>query len=312
MEEKSRNKVRKERKLHKNEWMMLLVIFTLTAASIVFSILCINGTEIILIRNHRTWTVILSVALLFGAYGCCIWFILTQKTTLLKTFLSAYVFLLLCLIFIFVFQQTGFFKVVNSPEKLQEYLEKAGIWMPIFYIVLQYLQVVLLPIPSLVSTLAGIALFGPFKTMIYSLLGILLGSFTAFYIGRKLGNKAVVWMVGEETLSKWQKKLKGKDNLFLTIMFILPLFPDDILCFIAGLSSMSTRYFIVMIFIARLLGIAGTCYSIDLIPFNTWWGLLIWGMFFVGIIIIFFIVYIKMDVIQAWLKNKKRKRSKKG
>ena len=33
--------------------------------------------------------------------------------------------------------------------------------------------------------------------------------------------------MGEDALKKWQKKLKGKDNLFLTLMFLLPLYTDD-------------------------------------------------------------------------------------
>ena len=103
-------------------------------------------------------------------------------------------------------QKTGFFDLVQSSEGLQQYLEKAGIWMPILYIALQFLQVIILPIPGIVSTMAGVTLFGPFKTLIYSLIGILLGSLTAFFIGRKLGNKAVEWIVGKETLKKWQKK----------------------------------------------------------------------------------------------------------
>ena len=175
--------------------------------------------------------------------------------------------------------------------------------MPILYIVLQYLQVILLPIPTVVSTVAGLALFGPFKTIIFSLIGIILGSITAFFIGRKLGYKAVAWIVGKETLDKWQKKLKGKDNLILTIMFMLPLFPDDVLCFIAGLSSMSNRYFVIMIILARAVGITGTCYSFDFIPFNTWWGLLIWGVFLSAIVIAFILVYRNMDKIQKFLKR---------
>ena len=179
--------------------------------------------------------------------------------------------------------------------------------MPITYILLQFLQVVILPIPGIVSTAAGVAIFGPLLTSIYSVTGILLGSFLAFYIGRKWGNKTVAWIIGEETLEKWQKKLKGKDNLFLTMMFLLPLFPDDILCFIAGLSTMSNRYFSIMIICTRVISIFATCYSVDLIPINTWWGITIWVVFFAVIIFAFIFIYKNMDKIQKWLKSRKEK-----
>ena len=180
--------------------------------------------------------------------------------------------------------------------------------MPTVYIVLQYLQVVILPIPGVVSTAVGVALFGPFLTIFYSLIGILLGSFTAFYIGRKLGGKAVAWLIGDETLSAWQKKLKGKDNFVLTLMFLLPMFPDDILCFIAGLSTMTIRYFIIMITVSRVFAVTATCYSFQFIPFNTWWGVLLWAILFASIIIAFVLIYKNMDVIQKKLSKRKRKK----
>ena len=125
----------------------------------------------------------------------------------------------------------------------------------------------------------------------------------AFFIGRKLGYKAVAWIVEAETLKKWQKRLKGKDNLILTMMFILPLFPDDILCFIAGLSSMSKAYFLIMVTITRLIGIAATCYSINFIPWNTWWGLLLWGVVVVTLIGVFIFAYKYMGKWQLFMKK---------
>ena len=195
-------------------------------------------------------------------------------------------------------------------EKLQEYLKRVGVWMPIAYIALQFLQVVILPIPGIVSTAAGVAVFGALLTAVYSTIGIVLGSFLAFYIGRKWGHHAVSWIVGVETLDKWQKKLKGKDNLFLTLMFLLPLFPDDVLCFVAGLSTMSNGYFAVMIICTRIISIFATCFSVDFIPLNTWWGVILWLAFFVGVIVLFLVLYKHLDAIVSWLKGKRKKNNK--
>ena len=248
--------------------------------------------------------------MLCGLCGVCVWLTVTGKDSFVKSFLSVYILLLFCLALIYIFQKTGFFEVVGSAESLQAYLEKAGVWMPIVYILLQFLQVVVLPIPSIVSTVAGIALFGPFKTMLFSLIGIIPASILAFFIGRKLGKKAVSWMIGEETLKKWQIKLKGKDNLLLTSMFLLPVFPDDVLCFIAGLSSMSTKYFLIMICISRILAVSATCYSFGFIPLNEWWGLLIWGILIVLLVTAFLLVYKNFDKLNAWLKGFKKAKKK--
>lgn len=133
---------------------------------------------------------------------------------------------------------------------------------------------------------------------------IILGSLTAFVIGRKIGYKAVAWIVGEENLKKWLTKMRGKDNFILTAMFLLPLFPDDMLCFVAGLSSMTWQYFVVMIVVSRIIGIAGTCYSFNFIPFNTWWGILIWALLLSILVAAFVVLYKKMDEINLWFKKK--------
>ena len=118
-------------------------------------------------------------------------------------------------------------------------------------------------------------------------------------------------MIGEETLYKWQKKLKGKDNLFLTLMFLLPLFPDDVLCFVAGLSTMSNGYFAIMITLTRIISIFATCFSVDFIPLNTWWGITLWAVFFAAVILAFVLLYKNMDRVQAWLKGKRKSNGKK-
>jgi uncharacterized membrane protein YdjX (TVP38/TMEM64 family) len=168
--------------------------------------------------------------------------------------------------------------------------------------------VTILPIPSIVSTLVGVAVFGALNASLYSFIGIFLGSLTAFYLGRKLGKKTVSWIVGSEDLSKWQKKLKGKDKLFLTSMFLLPMFPDDVLCFVAGLSSMSNRYFIIMIAITRIISILASCYSFELIPFNTWWGILIWLVMLVLLLSLCILVYKNADKINEKLKKFKHEK----
>ncbi len=237
------------------------------------------------------------------------WLIFSRRDRAAKSVFGALILLLFSVVVCYILQRTGFFTVVSSAERLQAYLEKAGAWMPALYVLLQFLQVVILPIPSVVSTVAGVALFGALWASIYSLLGILLGSLTAFIIGRKLGERAVSWMVGGEALQRWKKKLKGKDNLCLTLMFVLPLFPDDILCFFAGLSTMTLRYFLTVVFLARSIGIVATCYSFDLIPFSAPWGIAVWLVFAVCLAIIFVWTYKNIDRIhKLFIRRGKRKK----
>ena len=294
------NSINKEKKsMGRIIFAVIFIVFTATC--ITFGVLCLHALNIAWITNHILLFSILVSALLlvFGAMG--VYFSLKRKDTLTKTFFSGYLLVLLLLVVFYALQKTGFFSVLQDAKKFQEYLEKAGVWMPAVYILFQYLQVVILPIPAVVSTGVGVALFGPFYAMLYSLVGIICGSLTAFFIGRKLGSRAVSWIVGEDTLIKWQTKLKGKDNLVLTMMFLFPLFPDDVLCFIAGLSSMTSKYFCTMIVVSRLLSVSTTCYSLELIPFTTLWGLAIWALIVVAVVFGFLYMYKNLDKIEAFI-----------
>ncbi len=296
-------KKEKKRIEKRGTWLLAGFLIFLGLGCIVFGILCLRElANSSLQKNFHVW------ANIYGAFITIltmlpIVLLFKGKEAFAKTIVSVFTLVLFVLFLWYILQRTGFFVVFSDAESLQRYLENAGAWMPALYMLLQFLQVVILPIPSIVSTVAGVAIFGAFWTTVYSFIGIFFGSVLAFFIGRKWGNKAASWIVGEETLTKWQRKLKGKDNLFLTLMFLLPLFPDDILCFIAGLSSMSTLYFLIMMSISRILAITSTCYSVNFIPFNTWWGILLWGIILGGIIITAVFVYRNIDGIQRKIKQ---------
>lgn len=288
----------------------LSFLFSVTVA--IFSALCLKYYKQGIIGRYSGVFIGVAVGICTVYFAVSVFALYRRKQALFRLLISGYLFLIFVLVLWFILQRTGFFKVFGDQDAYLAYLEKTGALMPLVYILFQYLQVVVLPIPGFVSTAAGVALFGPTMALLYSLVGVIGGSLTAFFIGRKFGYKAVAWMIGEDDLKKWLKKVKGKDNFILTAMFLLPLFPDDVLCFIAGLSSMSWKYFIVMIIITRVLAISATCYSVNFIPVDTWWGISLWILMFLAVVLLFIILYKNMDAVNARFKKifkSKRKRA---
>ena len=229
---------------------------------------------------------------------------LLGKKTITRACITAYFLLDFLAVFLYILVRTGFFEIIRDEESFQAFLKRSGKWMAVLFVVLQFLQVVILPIPSTVTVVAGAALFGPLVGSLLSLLGIVIGSLVAFLVGRYAGYRVVAWLVGKDTLDKWLKKIKGKDKLLLSAMFILPVFPDDVLCFVAGISSMSLPLFLGIIFISRVAAIFMTSYSISLIPINTWWGLLIWAVLIALVVTLFIFLYKKSDRILDWFAKK--------
>ncbi|MGN0808228.1 MAG: TVP38/TMEM64 family protein [Candidatus Coproplasma sp.] len=254
-----------------------------------------------------------TVGILSGLLILYLIFFALSKQALYRFILCALICLDLVAVLFYALSATDVLSKITSVEKLREYIESFGAWAVIIFIVFQFLQVVILPIPGSVSVGVGVALFGPLRCSIFSFIGILAGSFVAFALGRWVGYKAVCWVVGKDDLDKWLKKLKGKDYLILSLMFLLPLFPDDVLCFVAGLSSMTWIYYTVMIIITRFISVTVTSFSLQLIPFTTWWGILIWVIIAVLVGFSFRYVCKYSDKIDKFIKGKlkpKKKRTK--
>ena len=256
------------------------------------------------IEQHLTAIVSASAAVIGGLVLADILLYLFEKKTAYRLILCLLICLDLFAAGFYALCATGLIEKINSISALREYIAQFGSGAAILYILFSFLQVVILPVPGSISVAAGVALFGPLRCTVYSFIGITLGSIVAFALGRIVGYRAVSWIAGKEELDKWLEKLKGKDYLILSIMFLLPLFPDDVLCFVAGLSSMSWRYFLIMIIITRALSVSSTAYSFGLIPFNTWWGILIWILIAALVIVAFYLVLKFSDKIDSFIKNK--------
>ena len=227
-----------------------------------------------------------------------------NKTSLYRLTVCLLVFVDICAVVFYALCASNLITKINSVDALREYIGNAGSMAAFIYVLFCFLQVILLPVPGSIAVGVGVAMFGPLKCALFSLIGILLGSIAAFAIGRWIGYKAVCWIVGKESIDKWLKKLKGRDYLILSLMFLLPLFPDDVLCFVAGLSSMTWGFFIVMITVTRVISIFSTAYSFELIPFTTWWGILIWVTLLALVVLAFWLVCKYYERIDKFLKSK--------
>ena len=195
----------------------------------------------------------------------------------------------------------GLFDDFASLEQLKQLIRSSGGWAYLVYIILQFLNVVLLPLPGFLFMLAALSIFGVWPTFWVTLLVTWAGSVVCFWFGRTFGSKAVIWCVGHETVERYQKLLGTKGNLLFLIMQILPFFPDDMLCMIAGLTAMKFRFFALVMLIAKPLYIALVCFfgSGSLIPFSGW-GIPVW-IILLGLLAVGFALFCKyQNKIENW------------
>ena len=229
---------------------------------------------------------------------------MSKKRKIIHTSIVVFVITAILVLSYFIFKWTGIWEYINSVDKIRGLILSLGFWGRLAFVFLQFLQVTFLPIASAVSTLAGVLVFGPLQASLLSLSGIMLGSVLAFWLGRRFGRKLVSFMVGEETCHKWTNFLTNAKYSFV-VMMLLPIFPDDILCLVAGLTDMSWLFFVVTNLISRPLAIFLTCYlgSGSIIPFHGW-GLAVWAFFLVAVAVVLYLSFRYRQAIEDFVKLK--------
>ncbi len=274
---------------------------------IIFTILYFDTFDYDFILNHSSLINGLTVILYSVLTILAIIFFNNDKEFVYKLFLCIVTFITVCIVALFFLKKSGFFDRIKSVEDFRKYVSSFGSWTAIVFIACQFLQVVILPIPSFITIGAGVLLFGPFLGATFSCIGIILGSIFAFFFGRIFGYNIVKWLIGEKAINKALDSIEGKDKVLLTFMFLFPFFPDDVLCFVAGITKMSSTYFIVMIIIVRIICVFLSSYSLNnsLIPYDTWWGIMIWILFFILTITLAVILYKKTNNAKKCKKHRK-------
>ena len=153
-----------------------------------------------------------------------------------------------------IFSVYGYQKgIFTNRDQLELFIRQSSFWGPLLFIVIQLAQVVIAVIPGGLTCLAGVVFFGPWYGFLYSAVGILIGSCINFYLARRYGEKFIRLFVSDETYEKTKKKfLTGKKfDVVFTAAILLPCAPDDVLCMLAGLTDMSWRKFLTILFLGR-------------------------------------------------------------
>lgn len=152
--------------------------------------------------------------------------------------------------------QTGLLGRLSNHEELVESMRQSGIRGPLICIGIQFLQVVFFMVPGEITQIAAGYVFGAWLGLLYSILGILLGSAFDFAFARTVGRPVVQKVLGERTLERVDGALetyRGKSAMF--ILFLIPGMPKDAMSYGAGLTKIGLAEFIAISGLGRLPGL---------------------------------------------------------
>ena len=170
--------------------------------------------------------------------------LLSMKETIRQTandsksaVIKALLFVAFIIIAIYVFRFTQA-KEFFTREALGHFLEGAGFWAPLIFI-LVYAVGVCLFLPGTLLTALGAAVFGAYRGFLYIWVGAMAGSTAAFWIGRTLGREFAASLIGDR-LKKYDDAIERHG--FATVLYLrLVYFPFTLMNFGMGLTKVQFR-----------------------------------------------------------------------
>lgn len=217
-----------------------------------------------------------------------------NKDTKKKILITSIILVAIVGIFILLYFLLGLNKYFTDADFIKEKIESYGNLGKVIYILINLLQTTIIPVTNIPTIFAGSYVYGPFEGATLAIIGVLIGSVISFYVGRIFGTKLLRWILGDKELDKYLDMMKGREKVVFFLTMLLPGFPDDIICMVAGITPMRFRFFSITLLITRTIPIYLTAYGASLIRLDTVWGWVIW----IAIYVIIF--YIGQKILRHW------------
>jgi uncharacterized membrane protein YdjX (TVP38/TMEM64 family) len=180
------------------------------------------------LRRHWIWIVVLS--------GVIISLLLYQYLSILSA------------------ETVKFHGILTNRHHLKKLILSFKEYAPLIYILIQTLQVVVAPIPGGAIEFIGGYLFGVKAGFLFSMIGLTLGSLSAFLLARSFGKWVLERFVPPEAMKKFEYLIGHEGVIISFLLFLIPGFPKDAFCYILGVTPMHLGIFLVISTIGRVPG----------------------------------------------------------
>lgn len=142
---------------------------------------------------------------------------------------------------------------VSEAEQVEAFMNAHPYVGPIIYMGMVMLQVIIALIPGEPVEIAGGYVFGAVEGTLLYLIGATLGSIFVFIVVRKFGGDLLELFFAKENIKKLRFLQNSKRrNVLLSIIFMIPGTPKDLLCYFAGLTDIKFKVWIWVCSLGRL------------------------------------------------------------
>ena len=141
---------------------------------------------------------------------------------------------------------------VEDPDSLAVWIDSAGIWGPIVFMLLNTAQVLLAIIPGGPFEVAAGALFGPWIGTLMCDVAMTTGGMITFFFARKFGMKFIELFIDKKEIESVKfLHSNPKYTTLLFLFFLLPGTPKDVMCYLVGLTDIKWTTWLFINFVVR-------------------------------------------------------------
>jgi uncharacterized membrane protein YdjX (TVP38/TMEM64 family) len=140
--------------------------------------------------------------------------------------------------------------IIGDQQAVSAYLKSYGALGPIVLFVLMIAQVFVAVIPGHALMVTAGYVYGGLGLFIV-ITSTVIGSQIAFTIARWYGRDLINKLASPEIIERWNKAAQHQGIIFYFFAFVLPIFPSDLMCYVAGLATISPKHFLISNILGR-------------------------------------------------------------
>ncbi len=163
-----------------------------------------------------------------------------------------YILIALSLLALWIYRQPlmDWLRWFSDLDAVIESIRGYGLWGPAILFLLFVLQAFLAFIPGQALMIASGYIYGFLGGILITWTSLVVGGQIAFWLSRLYGRPFAEKWIAPATLDRWDKSAAGQGVAFYVITLVMPLIPNDAMCYVAGLGNMPPRRFL----LANMLG----------------------------------------------------------
>ena len=139
-----------------------------------------------------------------------------------------------------------------DTQEAKDWVDGLGIWGPILLITILAAAMVFAPLPNPPIMIAAGIIWGTFLGVVYSVIGQLIGAAIIFFLSRRFGRRFIPKLVGPGGAKRIDSLAKEMGPQLVFWWRMMPV-SFDFAAYAAGLTAMSFRLFIVLVFFGSIL-----------------------------------------------------------